>query len=75
MKWLKNIESLSECGKVGPCPFCGSNDTSYNAKKVNGNMGYVVIWCNECKKSHVISRANITEKMNNGDVGSFSNFV
>lgn len=44
MKWLKNIESLSECGKVGPRPFCGSNDTSYNAKKVNGDMGYVVIW-------------------------------
>ena len=66
MKWLRNLESLSECDKVGSCPFCGSNDTGYNATKVNGDMGYVVIWCNECKKSHVISRANITEKMNNG---------
>lgn len=66
MKWLKNLESLSECGKVGSCPFCGSNDTGYNATKVDGDMGYVVIWCNECKKFHVISRAKITEKMNKG---------
>lgn len=66
MKWLKNIESLFECGEVGTCPFCGSNDTGYNATKINGDMGYVVIWCKECKKFHVISRANITEKMDNG---------
>lgn len=66
MKCLKNLESLSECGKVGSCPFCGSDDTGYNATKVDGDMGYVVIWCNECKKFHVISRANITEKMNKG---------
>ena len=39
MKWLKNLESLSECGKVGSCPFCGSDDTGYNATKVDGDMG------------------------------------
>lgn len=66
MKWLKNLESLSKCGEVGPCPFCGSKNTSYNATKVDGTMGYVVVWCNECKKSRVISRANITEMMSRG---------
>lgn len=66
VKWFKNLKSLSECGIVGSCPFCGSNDTGYNAVNVVADMGYVTVWCNECKKSYIVSRTKITAKMDNG---------
>ena len=65
MMWLKNIESLKLSGKIGLCPFCKSGDTDYNATKVLDNMGYLVMWCNKCKHSHIISRLKITDDMNN----------
>lgn len=62
--WLNNMKSLLENGKVGQCPFCKSDNTDYNATKLTeNNMGYLVMWCNDCKHSHIISRLKITDNM------------
>lgn len=66
MKWINNLESLSKSGVVGRCPFCDGSNTCYNVTKVSGNMGYAVLWCNDCGEFHVVSRLEITELMKNG---------
>ncbi len=63
MKWLKNLESFANKGIVGNCPICKSNNTDYNATKIVDDMGFVIMWCNNCKHSYVISRLKITENM------------
>ena len=58
-KWVKNIKSVIDSNNAGECPFCLSKNTGYLAKKTMGDMGYVDIWCNDCKKAVHISRMNI----------------
>lgn len=43
---------------IGECPFCGSNDTSFEKVviKEDSAMGYLKVWCNECKSSDTIDR-------------------
>lgn len=59
MEWLKNIENIINTGKVGTCPVCKSENTDYNAKKVVDDWGYMVVWCNDCKHHHVVSRMKV----------------
>lgn len=60
MKWLRNLENLVTNHKVGECPFCNSKDTKFKAEKTQGNMGYLVMWCENCKHVYNISRVKIT---------------
>lgn len=58
--WIGNIETFAKTRTVGVCPFCGSEDTDYCAKKVSGDYGYAILWCNKCRKSHIISSLKVT---------------
>lgn len=68
MKWIKNLESLAESNKPGKCPHCGSENTDYSATVINQDtkMGYMDIWCNDCKKAFHMSRMKIDDTMNTG---------
>jgi transcription elongation factor Elf1 len=59
MKWLKNLENIAKNNRAGKCPHCKSEDTEYTATKVNGDFGYGVVWCNNCKRAYIISRMRI----------------
>ncbi|CAB1241270.1 conserved protein of unknown function [Ruminococcaceae bacterium BL-4] len=61
MKWLKNLENISQTGTPGSCPCCGSNDTQYAYTEVDAkqHLGYGDVWCNSCKNAFHISRLKI----------------
>ncbi len=63
MKWLKNLENIVNDNTPGKCPCCGSDNTDYNAVKVEKDFGYGVVWCNNCKSAYNISRLKITNFM------------
>lgn len=63
MKWIDNLVELTETGKVGKCPCCGSDDTSYSANKINGDFGHIVLWCNSCNKGYNASRIKIQDNL------------
>ena len=62
---MKNLISFAKQGEVGKWPYYDSDDTAYHAVKNNGNLGYAVLWRNRCKHSHVMSRMEIMDVMNN----------
>lgn len=64
MKWLKNIENISENKKVGKCPFCSSDDTDYTLIGEVDSYGYGEIWCNNCKSAYHLSRIKISKDFN-----------
>lgn len=68
MKWQKNLENLATKGKIGKCPYCQSENTDYNATKVVDNMGYAVMWCNDCKHSNIISKLEVTNNMKTNQI-------
>ena len=64
MSWIQNIETLATTGSVGKCPCCKSDNTDYNATKLTSDdMGYAIMWCNDCKQSYVLSRLKITPEL------------
>ncbi|MCR5807767.1 MAG: eukaryotic translation initiation factor eIF-2-beta/eIF-5 family protein [Oscillospiraceae bacterium] len=63
MKWEKNLISISKSATSGICPECGSPDTEFYAKKIVGDLGYILVWCNSCKKGTNISRTVITDDL------------
>ena len=65
MKWLKNIENISSKGIVGFCPYCNSENTDYSTTKIIDDMGYLTMWCNDCKHAFNISRLKITPNLEN----------
>lgn len=47
---------------VGPCPYCGSENTDCTFEALNSErMGYGVLWCNDCKRAYHISRMIVPE--------------
>lgn len=71
MKWLGCIEHIAKDNTPGKCPYCESENTAYNATKIKDKFGYAVIWCNKCKKAHIISRIKIENNTTtNADVPS-----
>lgn len=62
MKWLENLESISEKSIAGKCPICKSDNTDYRLIKINGDYGYGDIWCNDCKSTYHISRMKIDKE-------------
>ena len=65
VKWLKNLQSLSNNNDAGQCPFCNSDNTDSAVNVVDDKtmMGYGAIWCNDCKKAFHISRIKISKDM------------
>lgn len=65
MKWLKNLQLLSNNNGTGQCPFCNSDNTDYAVNIIDEKtmMGYGAIWCNDCKNAFHISRIKITKNM------------
>ena len=65
MKWLKNLQSLSNSNTTGQCPFCDSDNTDYAVNIIDDKtmMGYGAIWCNDCRKAFHISRMKVFKDM------------
>lgn len=61
MKWLNNLKNIATENKPGKCPYCGSENTEYSATVVDHDtqMGYMDIWCNDCKKAYHMSRIKV----------------
>ncbi|MDO4555344.1 MAG: hypothetical protein Q4B70_09395 [Lachnospiraceae bacterium] len=68
MKWSNNLKNIYDTGKVGKCPFCGSANTDYTATVVlkDKKMGFMDIWCNDCKKAHHASRLEVEDYFDTG---------
>lgn len=64
-KWLKNLKSISGIGNAGNCPFCRSENVDHKATVVvpESRLGYMDIWCNDCRKAFHVSRMQVTENM------------
>lgn len=62
MKWLECIKSIANTNKAGKCPYCSGSNTDYTYVLVEGQNGYLDIWCNNCKKLGHISRVKIDKK-------------
>ena len=63
MKWIDNLVNLNKTGLVGNCPYCGKENTKSNFQKVNNNMGFGDIWCQDCKNAFHISRVEINDSL------------
>ena len=61
MSWLKNQMQVLEKNTIGECPFCGSDDTFFEKKiiKKDSSLGYLKVWCNQCKSSETIDRIQL----------------
>lgn len=64
-KWLENLKDISKKRRVGKCPFCKGADTDYKCSIVDqeNRLGYMDIWCNDCKRAFHVSRMQILEDM------------
>lgn len=60
MKWLKNITEIIDNRSAGICPYCKSKNTDYRIVRVNESMGYLDVWCNDCKRAYHISRMEVS---------------
>ena len=67
LKWAKNLKSIFDKNTPSNCPFCNSINTDYSMHIIDNktNMGYGVIWCNDCKNAFHISRMKVSPSMKN----------
>ena len=65
VKWIECIKSIHDTGKSGKCPKCKSENTDYAYVLVDkaNNMGYLDVWCNDCKSIEHISRVKIDDTL------------
>ena len=65
LKWIKNLESIIDKNTPGNCPVCNTINTYYSMHIIDNkkNMGYGVIWCNDCKNAFHISRIKVSSNM------------
>lgn len=56
LDWKNNIVSILDGNGTDKCPFCGSANMDYSTQEIFNNMGYAVIWCNDCKRAFNMSR-------------------
>lgn len=68
MKWNENLISISRAGNPGACPHCGSTKTDYMCNIVDPEkkLGYMDVWCDNCKKAFHVSRMEITDNLKTG---------
>ena len=71
----KNLKFIIDKNTPGNCPFCNSINTDYSMHVMGDktNMGYGVIWCNDCKNAFHISRIRVSPNMKNTLVKVLSN--
>ncbi len=55
--WIPAFKKVME-KKAPSCPLCGSDDVEDVVVRDKHNIGYVVITCNQCKKSGYFSRVD-----------------
>lgn len=67
LKWIENLKSIIDKNTPGNCPVCNSINTVYSMHIIDNktNMGYGVIWCNDCKNAFHISRIKVSLNMKN----------
>ena len=62
-KWYKLIGELAQAEKI-KCPNCGKKAIDYlYIGDEETEIGYLQIWCNECKKGIYISRVKIPKNV------------
>ena len=61
LKWANNLKSIIDKNAPGNCPVCNSINTDYSMHIIDDktNMGYGVIWCNDCKSAFHISSITV----------------
>ena len=67
LKWANNLKSIIDKNAPGNCPVCNGINTDYSMHIIDDktNMGYGVIWCNDCKNAFHISRIKVSPNMKN----------
>ena len=65
-QWLEVLEKLNN-NEQAVCPICKSEDLEYRQVLVDDvdRVGFVAIWCNECKRGYHISRVIFAEDAKN----------
>ena len=66
MKWLAQLENFAAGKPLGECPVCGSEKLEAAFTKVQGDMGFGDIWCDNCHHAFHLSRIRITKEMPTG---------
>ena len=61
MKWLAQLENFAAGKPLGECPVCGSEKLEAAFTKVQGDMGFGDIWCDNCHHAFHLSRIRITK--------------
>lgn len=64
-KWLDNFNNISNGRKAGKCPFCNGVNVDYKCTVVvpESRLGFMDIWCNDCRKAFHVSRMQVSEDM------------
>lgn len=64
-KWIENLKNISDKGSAGKCLFCGSVNMDYKCTVVvpESRLGFMDIWCNDCRKAFHVSRMQVSEDM------------
>lgn len=57
--WIPAFKSAS-LGESPSCPRCGSNNVDVIAKRCGGDIGFVLITCNNCNKTGYFSRVDFS---------------
>lgn len=65
MRWLEFAKEIALTDRPGICPYCRGHNTDYAFVLVNENnkVGYLDMWCNDCKKVGHISRVIIDNRV------------
>lgn len=58
--WQNNIFELLKGANVNTCPYCNAQSVDFFAKKELNEFGYIVVWCNSCKRAHKASRVRLS---------------
>lgn len=64
-KWLDNFKRIINVRKAGKCPYCKGVNTDYKCTVVvpEGRLGFMDIWCNDCRRAFHVSRMQVPEDM------------
>lgn len=55
-KWFEQINNIAN-GDSAICPNCNSDTVHAVFRRIRGEYGYIVAWCESCKHGVNISRA------------------
>ena len=58
--WDPALIAIQE-GKEPTCPYCKNGDLNVTAKRISGDMGYILITCDKCNKTGYYSRVDLSK--------------